>query len=226
MYENKYKNQSLTSSEDLDNFLNLIAALNESLELFAIGGTAMVLKNIKESTKDIDFLTTEKYEKIQRMFNLYLILMIRSFICSELANKTILKTMIQLTELSIAGLKEEADNKICNIWRLNELRIDIFYDGFIMGIPFPEDWKKFSEKIKSIGKIDLYILNWYDLIITKISRSEKRDIDDILAIIKSQKLNFNFLKKRYYSIAETSLISDFDYKFKHLEGEYDKRKTH
>jgi len=27
--------------------------------------------------------------------------MIRSFICSELANKTILKTMIQLTELSI-----------------------------------------------------------------------------------------------------------------------------
>jgi len=195
MYENKYKNQSLTSSEDLDNFLNLIAALNESLELFAIGGTAMVLKNIKESTKDIDFLTTEKYEKIQRMFNL-------------------------------AGLKEEADNKICNIWRLNELRIDIFYDGFIMGIPFPEDWKKFSEKIKSIGKIDLYILNWYDLIITKISRSEKRDIDDILAIIKSQKLNFNFLKKRYYSIAETSLISDFDYKFKHLEGEYDKRKTH
>ena len=195
MYEYKYKNISITNLADLNSFLNLIAALNEPLELFAIGGTAMVLKNIKESTKDIDFLTTEKYEKIKRMFNL-------------------------------TGLKEEAENKMCNIWRLNQLRIDIFYDGFIIGIPFPKDWKKLSLKIKEIGKISLYILNWYDLIITKISRSEKRDIDDILAIIKSQKLNFNFLKKRYYSIAETSLISDFDYKFKHLEGEYDKRKTH
>ena len=191
MYEDKYKNPTLTSSGDLDSFLNLIADLNEPLELFAIGGTAMVLKKIKESTKDIDFLTTEKYEKIKRMFNL-------------------------------AGLKEESPNKMCNIWRLNSIRIDIFYDGFIMGIPFPEDWKSLSEMIKEIGKIKLYILNWYDLIITKISRSEKRDIEDIIAIIKSQKLDFNFLKKRYYSIAETSLISDFDYKFKHLKNEYQK----
>ena len=154
----------------------------------------MVLKNIKESTKDIDFLTTEKYEKIKRMFNL-------------------------------TGLKEEAENKMCNIWRLNQLRIDIFYDGFIIGIPFPKDWKKLSEKIKEIGKVKLSIFNWYDLIITKISRAEKRDIEDIIAIIKSQKLDFGFLKKRYYSFAETALISDFDYKFKHLEKEYAKRKT-
>ena len=194
MYEDKYKNPKLTSLEDLNNFLNLIAGLNEPLELFAIGGTAMVLKNIKESTKDIDFLTAEKYEKIKGMFKL-------------------------------AGLKEESSSKACNIWRLNIIRIDIFYDGLIMGIPFPDDWKILSEKIKEIGKIKLYILNWYDLIITKISRAETRDIDDCIAIINHQKLDFNFLKKRYYSIAETSLIADFDYKFKHLEREYDRRKN-
>ena len=194
MYENKYKNPHLTSLGELDNFLNLIADLNQPLELFVIGGTAMVLKNIKESTKDIDFLTTENQEKIKKLFTL-------------------------------AGLKEEGSDKICNIWRLDKTRVDIFYDGFIMGIPFPDDWKKLSEKIKEIGKIRLYILNWYDLIITKISRSEKRDIEDIIAIIKSQKLDFKFLKDRYYSIAETSLISEFDYKFKHLEREY-AGKTH
>ena len=60
MYENKYKNITLTNIEDLDSLLNLLADLNEPIELFAIGGTAMVLKKIKESTKDIDFLTTEK----------------------------------------------------------------------------------------------------------------------------------------------------------------------
>ena len=194
MYENKYKNITLTNIEDLDSLLNLLADLNEPIELFAIGGTAMVLKKIKESTKDIDFLTSEKYEKIKKLFNL-------------------------------AGLKEESSDKICNIWRLNDIRVDVFYDGFIMEINFPDDWKKLSEKIKEIGKVKLSIFNWYDLIITKISRAEKRDIEDIIAIIKSQNIDFEFLKKRYYSIAETSIISDFDYKFKHLEKEYAKRKT-
>ncbi len=192
MYEDNYKNPHLTKSPDLDGFLNLIADLNQPLELFAIGGTAMVLKGIKEATKDIDFLTTEKQEKIRKLFNL-------------------------------AGLKEESSDNVCNIWRLGDTRIDIFYEGFIMGIPFPEDWKEKSEKIKEMGKIKLYILNWYDLIITKISRAEKRDIEDIIAIMKHQKLDMDFLKKRYYSIAETSLIAEFDYKFKHLEKEYAKR---
>jgi len=189
MYENKYKNPNITNIGDLNDFLNLIADLNEPLELFAIGGTAMVLKNIKESTKDIDFMTEESYEKIKRLFKL-------------------------------AGLKEESTDKVCNIWRLNNLRIDIFYDGFIMGIPFPDDWKEKSEKIRKIGKITLYILNWYDIIITKISRSEKRDIEDILAIIKIQKLNFELLKERYFSIAETALITDYKYKFKYLEEKW------
>jgi hypothetical protein len=194
MYENKYKNIALTNLEDLNSFLNVLADLNEPLELFAIGGTAMVLKNIKESTKDIDFLTAEKYEKIKRLFEL-------------------------------AGLKEESASKACNIWGLGNIRIDIFYEGFIVGISFPKDWTSLSEKIKEIGKVNLYILNWYDLIITKISRAEKRDIEDIIAILKSQDIDFDFLKKRYYSIAETSLIADFDYKFKHLEDEYAKRKA-
>ena len=61
MYEDKYKNKGIAKLEELDVFLNLLADLNEPIELFAIGGTAMVLKKIKESTKDIDFLTTEKY---------------------------------------------------------------------------------------------------------------------------------------------------------------------
>lgn len=193
MYEDNYKNIAITKLEDLDTLLNLLADLNEPIKLFAIGGTAMVLKKIKESTKDIDFLTNEKYEKIKKLFKL-------------------------------AGLKEESPNKACNIWRVKGIRIDIFYEGFIMGINFPDDWAELSEKVKEIGKVQLYILNLYDLIITKIARAEKRDIEDIIVIIKSQKLNFDFLKKRYYSIAETALISDFDYKFKHLEREYVKSK--
>lgn len=186
MYENKYKNPAATNLADLESFLQLIADLNIEIELFAIGGTAMVLKNIKESTKDIDFLTTADYDGIKKLFNL-------------------------------AGLKEESSSEVCNIWYLGNTRIDIFYEAFIIGTPLPEDWKELSEHVRDIGKVRLFILNWYDIIITKIARSEPRDIEDILTIIKKEKVDFKKLKERYYSIAETSLIADFDYKFKHLE---------
>ena len=171
MYENKYKNPATTNLADLETFLQLIADLNEKIELFAIGGTAMVLKNIKESTKDIDFLTTANYEDIKRLFNL-------------------------------AGLKEESSSQVCNIWKLNNLRIDIFYSQFIMGTALPEDWKELSEHVRDIGKVRLFILNWYDIIITKIARSEPRDIEDILTIIKKGRVDFKKLKERYYSIAD------------------------
>jgi len=192
MYENQYKNIENSSTRELINFLQLLADLNEEIELFAIGGTAMILSNIKEATKDIDFITTADYAKIKKLF-------------------------------SLAGLKERSDSKICNIWYFGNTRIDIFYGGFILGTQLSEDWEKLSQHIQTIGKLKLYILNWYDIIITKIARSEKRDIEDILEIIKKQKIDFKKLKEKYYSIAETSLIADFDLKFKHLEEKYDKR---
>jgi len=189
MYENKYKNLKTVNLSSLENFLQLLADLDKEIELFAIGGTAMVLKNIKESTKDIDFLTTLDYKEIKKLFTL-------------------------------AGLKEESSLKACNIWYLEDIRIDIFYDEFILGTPLPDDWKELSEHIKDISKLKLYILNWYDIIITKIARSEIRDIEDIIEIIKTQKIDFDKLKKRYYELAPTSLISDYDIKFKHLERKF------
>ena len=189
MYEDKYKNPIVTNLENLDTFLQLLADLNEELELYAIGGTAMILRNIKETTKDIDLLTIENQEKIRKLFNL-------------------------------AGLKEKDTSKLCNIWYLENIRIDLFYDEFIFGISLPNDWKDKSEHLKDIGKVKLYILNWQDIIITKIARNEQRDIDDAIDIIKAENINFEELKKRYYNLAEESIISDYDAKFKALEKAY------
>jgi len=188
MYENKYKNPNATKLKELDDFLQLIADLDAPIELFAIGGTAMVIKGIKESTKDIDFITTTEYKEIKRLFEL-------------------------------AGLREESNSKLCNIWWLDNIRIDVFYGGFILGTDLPDDWKKISEHIRDIGRLKLFILSWYDIIITKIARSEPRDIEDCIEIIKKESIDIRKLKERYYSIAETSLINSYDLKFKHLGGQ-------
>ncbi len=189
MYEDKYKNPITTNLDNLNTFLQLLADLDKELEFYAISGTAMILKNIKETTKDIDFLTTENQEKIREHFNL-------------------------------AGLKEKDTSKLCNIWYLGGIRIDLFYDEFIFGINLPDDWKDKSEHIKDIGKVKLYILNWQDIIITKIARNEQRDIDDAIDIIKAENINFEELKERYYKLAEESIISDYDEKFKALGKSY------
>ena len=164
MYENNYKNPDETGKSELNQLLQKLADTGKKIELFAIGGTAMVLKNIKEATKDIDFLTTSSYKEIRETFEL-------------------------------AGLREKSDSRLCNIWYMEDTRIDIFYQEFILGITLPDDWKKLSEHIKDTGKIKLYILNWYDIIITKIARCEPRDIEDIKKIIQTQKIDFERLKE-------------------------------
>ena len=59
-----------------------------------------------------------------------------------------------------------------------------------------------------------------------LARLEERDIDDMIEILKTQKIDFDRLKKRYYDLAEVSLIADYDMKFKHLEKQLnDKRQT-
>ena len=68
--EGIYKNQSLTRLKDLESFLQLIADLGEKMDLYALGGTAMVIENIKESTKDIDFITTTSQKDIRRLLTL------------------------------------------------------------------------------------------------------------------------------------------------------------
>lgn len=45
MYGNKFKNLDLTGLTDLNHFLQLIADLDEEIELFALGGTAMILSS-------------------------------------------------------------------------------------------------------------------------------------------------------------------------------------
>ena len=189
MYEDNYKNPTTTNLDNLNTFLQLLADLDKELELYAIGGTAMILKNIKETTKDIDFLTTENQENIRKLFNL-------------------------------AGLKEKDPSKLCNIWYLKNIRIDLFYDESLFGITLPNDWKDKSEHLKDIGKVKLYILNWQDIIITKVARNEQRDIEDAIDIIKAENINFEDLKERYYNLAEESIISDYDERFKALDKSY------
>jgi len=161
MEENKYKNINESNIEELESFTRLVGTLDKKLELYAIGGTAMVLAGYKPSTRDLDFLTSAKQSEIKKIFD-------------------------------AIGLDEIEDCAMCNKWRFNNKRLDIFYmeTGMIMGFPLTNNWKKKSKLIRKSGKIKIFILNWEDIISTKLARGEHRDFEDILKILEKEDINF------------------------------------
>ena len=171
--KNQYKNTEETPLEQLEIFLKLIADLNKEINIYAIGGTAMVLAGHKSATKDIDFFTTHSYEEIKSIFE-------------------------------IVGLKEKDSSKASNKWNFMDTRLDIFYSEYdqILGFPLHKSWKDNSTHLRKIGKVNLHILNWMDIISTKLQREEPRDFEDIIIIIEKEKINFTSFKKHFLEHAE------------------------
>jgi hypothetical protein len=82
-----------------------------------------------------------------------------------------------------------------------------------------DDWKKKSKFLFSKGNINIYRLNWEDIIITKIVRLEERDIEDIQNILSRIQIDFEELKERYKKTTECAVGREkiFEFHFKIFE---------
>lgn len=173
MKANKFKNENASSIEELNSFMTLLASLNRNIEFYALGGTAMVLAGIKPSTRDIDFLTTLNQSEIKEVFEKM-------------------------------GLEEIDDSPLCNKWKFNKKRLDIFFSNYnmIMGFPLIENWKELSFLHKELRKAKIFILDWEDIISTKLARGELRDFEDIITILKKEKIDFIRFESNFKRRAE------------------------
>jgi len=65
-------------------------------------------------------------------------------------------------------------------------------------VDYPDDYEKRLRKLNlGLKMLQLFVLDPYDLILTKLTRNHAKDREDVKAIAKSQQLRFNVLKKRY-----------------------------
>lgn len=157
--------------------------LKKKVNLIACGGTAMTLLDIKESTIDIDLLVPKESEHV------YL-------------------TRI----LEDIGYKNEQETR----WVGKDgFKFDLFIGKTIFQTELLESPLKEDNNIllKDFGNIYLGILNYYDLIISKLFRYTSTDRGDCLELIKSKRdeINLKKLKSRFY---ETSSYDVFDKKNK------------
>ncbi len=162
--------------------------LKRKVHLIACGGTALTLMDLKESTKDIDLI-----------------------IPSEEEYKYLVKKLKDL------GYERETGTG----WTKDQGFIfDLFVGEKIFTTTLLESALKEGNNmpLKEFSHIYLGILNYYDLIISKVFRSTLTDTDDCLTLFraKHKEIDYKKLKSRFF---ETSLydISD-DKNKKNFEG--------
>jgi len=162
--------------------------LKRKVHLIACSGTAMTLLYVKASTKDIDLLVPNEDE-----------------------HKYLIDTLQQLGYKSVSGWG----------WaREDGFIFDLFRGNFIHTTQLLESPLKEGNHVlvKEFSHIYLGILNYYDIIISKLFRGTTIDNEDCLALLKSKrseidlkKLEKRFLETASYDVSEEKIIKNWEH---------------
>jgi hypothetical protein len=185
-----YKNmQYRFNKETLLNTLSVWDGyLKRKVHLIACGGTALTLMNLKESTKDIDLIIPNEKEYI------YLV-----------------KTLKDLGYKNITGTGWARDKGLI---------FDLYVGKTIFTTELLESPLAEGNHVpyKEFSSVSLGILNYYDLMISKIFRFTSTDLEDCLALFKAkhkeidiEKLKKRFLETSSYDISDEKNKRNFEY---------------
>lgn len=168
----------MINTKDQEQLFKLIAEyLEDNIECFAIGGTAMMLANYKNTTKDIDLVFKDEDSK-----NHFL--------------KAIEVLGYKETALgNIYDNKRKQNKNKPQIFSRGEERFDIFTNS-IFG--FKIDFDNFTQRHDFLGKKELilYLPRKELLILLKSITNRPRDFEDIQTIVKVEKeIDWNFIIK-------------------------------
>lgn len=154
--------------------------LKKKVHLIACGGTALTLLNVKPSTKDIDLMVPNVYE-----------------------HEYIISILKQLGYKSASGWGWKRDDGfIFDLFRGNLVHTTELLES-------PLD-KGNHTLVKEFSKIYLGILNYYDLIISKLFRAATVDIEDCLLLIKNKRkeIDLKHLAERFRKTASFDISED------------------
>ena len=178
---------------DNDALLNTLSIWNgylrKKVHLIACGGTAITLMNLKESTRDIDFIIPKEKEY-----------------------RYLVKVLENLGYKMTTGTGWQKDKGFI---------FDLYVGNNIFTTQLIESPLEEGNNVpyKEFSFIYLGILNYYDLIISKLFRCSSVDIDDCLALFreKSREINIEKLKKRFFETSSYDISDEKNKRnFKHF----------
>lgn len=169
--------------------------LPRKVRVVACGGTALTLQDLKESTKDVDFLIPDEEE-----------------------HKALLRTLERLHYRQVTGRGWARDDGF--IFDLFPGKV--VFQTELLDSPLDEGR---HIPIRAFKKLSVSALNDLDLIISKMFRCTDVDVDDCLRLIKGRGKDFDLekLRERYKETAQYELQTDqmmkqLDYLLEKLKG--------
>lgn len=162
--------------------------LRKRVRLIACGGTALTLLNIKPSTKDIDLIVPDPREY-----------------------DYLFRTLNQLGYKSVTGSGlQRGDDFVFDLFRGPRVHTTDLLESPL------EPYNHLL--IKEFTHIYLGVLNFYDLLITKLFRGTSADIEDCLALMRHNKddIDIQIFEQRFratasYDISEKRVLKNLEY---------------
>lgn len=155
--------------------------LNKKVHLIACGGTAMTLLDVKESTRDVDFMVPVEGEY-----------------------RYLIKILGQLGYISssASGWRRPSEVYIYDLFRGNRIHTTELIDS-----PLNAGGHSL---IKEFSRLYIGVLNHYDLIVSKLFRCTSVDVDDCLALMKARKkeIDMNMLREHFREMAQYDITED------------------
>lgn len=162
-----------------DNLVDALSAWNNFLKrkvhLIACGGTALTLMGVKDSTKDIDFMVPTIGE--------------HDYLISRIKD-------IGYYPITGWGWQRDGEEYIFDLFRGNKIHTTELLES-----PLEE---KNNFPLFELSHLYVGILNYYDLLISKLFRGDSVDIDDCLMLIKekTKEIDITRFKRRFLESAK------------------------
>jgi len=166
------------NKNELEELLVKIGLKTEkSMNIYMIGGCALSFKGLKETTKDIDIIVTNKDD-----FN------------------TFNKAMVENGFQSTSDKESEFYLTALAVYRKKESRIDVFLKQVGKMLFLTKSMIQRAEKYKKYEKLDVYLISNEDIFLFKTMASREGDIYDCDRIMRT-KINYDII---YDEIIEQS----------------------
>jgi hypothetical protein len=144
--------------------------ISKKISVYAIGGTAMMLRGIKNSTLDIDIVFDKKSDRDEFMDAL-----------RKLGAK-------DSDIILVYGLK----NNTPLMLEFDNYRFDMFMNKIITST-FSEAMKERAKQIHEFGNLIVKVADPNDILIMKSVTSREKDSEDIIAIINKSHIDWNII---------------------------------
>ncbi|MDP1695871.1 MAG: hypothetical protein Q8L29_03090 [archaeon] len=144
--------------------------LSKKLSVYAIGGTALMLRGIKNSTLDIDFVFDKKRDR-DEFIN----------VLKKLGAKDSDTTIIY-------GLK----NNTPLMLEFDNCRFDMFMNKVITST-FSDAMKERAKQIHEFSNLIIKVADPNDILIMKSATSREKDLEDMIAIINKSHIDWNII---------------------------------